>query len=107
MRAMTRLGKRESSRVSDHVLLLLLGAMALGLFIADARAQSGGDFEIRRSTIDAGGGRSTGSNLQLIGTIGQPDAGLATGGTFELRGGFWAAATPAGATDVVFSDGFE
>lgn len=104
---MTRLARRGFGNVCDHVLPLLLGAIALGVLIADVRAQSGGSFEIRRSTIDAGGGRSAGNGLQLIGTIGQPDTGLATGGSFELRGGFWAAATPAGTTDGVFSDGFE
>ena len=47
------------------------------------------DYEISWSTIDAGGGRSTGSDYALVGTIGQPDAGEMTGGDYQLSGGFW------------------
>jgi hypothetical protein len=47
-------------------------------------------FEIARSTIDGGGVmRSTGGEFDVSGTIGQPDAGVLTGGDFELAGGFW------------------
>lgn len=45
-------------------------------------------FEITDSTIDCGGGTSSGGTYSLSGTIGQPDAGAMTGGTFELQGGF-------------------
>ena len=48
------------------------------------------DFEISRSTIDGGGAmRSTGGDLELSGTIGQPDAGAMSGGAFTLTGGFF------------------
>lgn len=53
------------------------------------------EFEISRSTIDGGGTmESTGGEFSLAGTIGQPDAGVMTGGdqvtgVFELTGGFW------------------
>jgi hypothetical protein len=40
-------------------------------------------------TIDGGGGTSAGGQYTLSGTIGQPDAGTLTGGSFTLRGGFW------------------
>lgn len=42
-------------------------------------------------TVDGGGGTSTGGNLELTGTVGQPDAGAAAGGTLTLGGGFWGA----------------
>lgn len=45
--------------------------------------------EITRSTVDGGGGRSTGGGFELTGTIGQSDAGVLTAGGFELTGGFW------------------
>ena len=32
---------------------------------------------------------TTGGSFELSGTIGQPDAGVMTGGDFELVGGFW------------------
>ena len=47
------------------------------------------DYEISWSTIDGGGGRSTGGDYALVGTIGQPDAGQMSGGDYELSGGFW------------------
>ena len=48
------------------------------------------DFEISRSTIDGGGVMfSAGADLELSGTIGQPDAGTMSGGDFSLTGGFW------------------
>jgi hypothetical protein len=33
--------------------------------------------------------QSQGGGFELSGTIGQPDAGLMSGGSFELTGGFW------------------
>jgi len=65
---------------------------------------SGGDFEIAKSTIDNGGGTSSGGDFTLAGTIGQPDATLqaASSGGFRLAGGFWT-----GVSDVIFEHGFE
>ena len=40
-------------------------------------------------TIDGGGGASAGAGYSLIGTIGQPDAGILAGGIYSLAGGFW------------------
>ena len=55
-------------------------------FVAVARSQ----FELTRSTIDGGGVMFVaGGDLELCGTIGQPDAGKMTGGGFQLTGGFW------------------
>ena len=48
-----------------------------------------GDYEISWSTIDGGGGRSSGGPYTLVGTIGQPDAAWSSGGDYELLGGFW------------------
>jgi hypothetical protein len=47
------------------------------------------DYRIVWSTIDGGGGRSSGGQYMLTGTIGQPDAGHSQGGRYELLGGFW------------------
>jgi len=41
------------------------------------------------STIDGGGGTSTGGLFTVSGTIGQPDAGTLSGGNYTLQGGFW------------------
>jgi len=47
------------------------------------------DFTVDWSTIDGGGGTSTGAGYSAAGIIGQPDAGTMSGGGFAVRGGFW------------------
>jgi hypothetical protein len=51
----------------------------------------GQSYTIDWSTIDGGGGTSTGGVYTVSGTIGQPDAGTMSGGTYTLSGGFWGA----------------
>ena len=46
------------------------------------------DYELSWSTI-GGGGMSTGGSYTIMGTIAQPDAGVMSGGDYELLGGFW------------------
>ena len=62
----------------------------LGLVICaaatSARAQI---YSIDWSTIDGGGGTSTGGVYAVTGTIGQPDAGTMSGGNYSIDGGFW------------------
>jgi hypothetical protein len=68
-----------------------LAVAGLALATTSARAQ----FTIDWYTIDGGGGRAVGGTLDLNGTIGQPDAGSAAGGPFQINGGFWTGvATP-------------
>ena len=47
------------------------------------------DYQIVWSTIDGGGGQSSGGQYTLTGTIGQPDAAYSESGNYELLGGFW------------------
>ena len=66
----------------------VLAATALLLVFATTAALDGP--EANWHTIDGGGGASlTAGDLFLSGTIGQPDAGLLTGGDYALGGGFW------------------
>lgn len=68
-------------------------------------AQTGATFEISKSTIDAGGGKSTSTNYKINSSIGLTSASSKiTGATFSIKGGFWAS-TPR--PDDIFSDGFE
>jgi hypothetical protein len=62
-----------------------VNAAAAVCISAGARA-----LEVNWFTVDAGGGRSIAANLALTGTIGQPEGGASNGGTFAVRGGFWA-----------------
>lgn len=55
-----------------------------------ALAQSGGGYDLAWSTVDGGGYTfSSGGDYSLGGTIGQPDAGVLSGGDYTLIGGFW------------------
>ncbi|MFQ5592468.1 MAG: hypothetical protein ACE5HE_15025 [Phycisphaerae bacterium] len=70
-------------------------AIALSLvtvFSGSALAQGGDECEIRWSTVDSGGGMSTGNGYTMRGTVGQHDADLATpltGDGYVLFGGYW------------------
>ena len=77
-----------------HVLATLL------LLAGAAHGQS-----LERATIDSGGGRSTAGPYAVHGTVGQPDVGFSTGGSYRLNGGFWIELVPP--SDALFGDGFE
>jgi len=81
-----------SPKVKQHPRLkALLVVCLLSLITLPVLAQSGGPYNLEWSTIDGGGGTfSSGGDWSLGGTIGQPDAGSLSGGTFTLSGGFWA-----------------
>ena len=65
------------------IFCILQSAFCLGLL-----AQP---YSITSSTIDGGGGTSTGGVYSVSGTIGQPDAGpTLTNGQYSVSGGFWA-----------------
>lgn len=64
-----------------------MAVLALASIASVADAQN---FVIDWSTVDGGGGTSTGGVFSVSGTIGQPDAGAMSGGNFALSGGFWA-----------------
>ena len=88
----------NSANVARHLSLLTLLALIIlnSSFILPVFAQ----YAINWSTIDGGGGTSTGgpmigSNYSVSGTIGQPDASSApmTNGQYSVTGGFWALPT--------------
>jgi hypothetical protein len=66
----------------------LLAACFL-LLASPVLAQSGEGYDLTWSTVDGGGGTlTTGGVYSVIGTIGQPEAGLVSGGDFTVGGGF-------------------
>ena len=70
-------------------ILLLLMIVFVAVAPVSVLAMTGGDYDLSWSTIDGGGGRSSGGPYTLTGTIGQPDAAWSAGGDYELLGGFW------------------
>ncbi len=76
-------------------------AACAAVVASTAAAQMGPNLDLSWSTIDGGGGASTGGGFELRGTIGQPDAGAMSGGAFALSGGFW---TGAGGPPLCYPD---
>ncbi len=62
--------------------------MTLLVVLIAPAASSEGAYVLDWSTIDGGGGTSSGGPYTLTGTIGQPDAAYSAGGSYELLGGF-------------------
>lgn len=84
--------------------LVVAGLLLFVVVQAGDPPPSGGEFTLRRATIDTGGGEGTGADFLLKGTIGQHDTEVMEGADFTLRGGFW---TPSGESDFLFRNGFE
>ncbi len=70
--------------------LLVVCLMIGGLAVSAASAVGHADYSVSWYTFDGGGGVSSGDTYTLMGTIGQPDAGLHSGTGYDLTGGFWA-----------------
>ncbi len=68
-----------------------LAVLGAGLLAAAAAAPAA---EVSPSTIDNGGLTSAGGTYEVTGSIGQPDAGELSGGSFALSGGFWSSTHP-------------
>ena len=69
--------------------IMLSLACLTGLLLLPVAGHSQ-SYSIDWSTIDGGGGTSTGATYQVTGTIGQPDAGATmSGGNYSVDGGFW------------------
>jgi hypothetical protein len=80
-------GKQRST--PSHLRLPLAACLFL-LLASVVLAQSGGGYDLSRSTVDGGGSTfSSGGIYSLGGTAGQPDAGMMAGGVYTLGGGFW------------------
>jgi hypothetical protein len=73
-------------------IVLLIPIVLLIITVSIAAAQSSSGYDPTWSTIDGGGGESVGSDYSLVGTLGQPDAGMLSGGGYTLNGGFWGSA---------------
>ncbi len=70
----------------------LMGPIVLIVLLSISFAgQTGGTYDLSHNLIAGGGSRSVGAQFTVEGTAGQNLAGtLSGGGTYRLRGGFWA-----------------
>jgi hypothetical protein len=78
-------------RKTTVFLMLAFAALSVAVTVGatSASAPVALNYEITWFTIDGGGGQSEGGGYTLVGTIGQPDAGVLIGGGYTLSGGFW------------------
>lgn len=76
--------------VANVKVFAILTAISLACFTG--AGDGPGSFDLSWHTIDCGGGVSSGGSFEVVGTIGQHDAGSMSGGDFSLTGGFWSAA---------------
>jgi hypothetical protein len=80
--------RRHGRALAGLVAFLLVGAGA-------ALAQSGGGFDLSWNRIAGGGGGGTSPNYSVTGIIGQSAAGVMSGPTYSIEGGFMVALQPA------------
>ena len=71
--------------------------LVMTLFLGMAASVIAQNFAIDSFTIDGGGGVSRGGAYAVSGTIGQPDAGRMSGGSYQVTGGFWGVVQTPGA----------
>jgi hypothetical protein len=76
------------NKISKILVSLVALIAALALINRQGFTQES-TFSLPWFTFDGGGGRSSGGGLEVVGTAGQPDAGVMAGGEFSLSGGFW------------------
>ena len=99
--------KEEALRLFIFVLTGVVALSALGPMCAEDTVTEADPprepFLLDWWTVDGGGGPAAGGDFELLATIGQPDAGFASGEDYLLQGGF----LPGGDSRILFVDGFE
>ncbi len=74
-----------------YLRLVSLSVIICGAAV-NASPNQDSDYGLSWFSIDGGGGISSASSYELVGTIGEPDAGVTmSGGTYGLVGSYWAA----------------
>ncbi len=80
----------------------------IATILALLASQSFAQYEIKKYTINSGGGKMAGGNYEMNSSIGQVDASnTQAGGNYSLNGGFWHKTNNAPLTEIIFTNGFE
>jgi len=66
-----------------------LFALLVACLFASATGLKAQSYSVDWYKVAGGGGTSTGGVYSVSGTLGQPDAGVLSGGNYSLAGGFW------------------
>ena len=93
---MRRILKMIPKVVAKRTVLRSLASLAVGALLlnwmGDAAPQSSASYEITKSVMSTGGGRSTSASFDLVGTLGQPSpVHVSESDNFGLGSGFWGA----------------
>lgn len=80
---------------------------AVGILLVLIATPAGSQTDIRRASIDGGGGNSSAENYRIRGTIGQFDAGVLSAGPYLLRGGLALSPGAQALPDLIFQNSFE
>jgi hypothetical protein len=84
--------------IIPSILIPIVVVLRIGISTANAQRTNDpsapqSSYDLSWFTIDGGGATfSTGGSYSLGGSIGQPDAGVLNGGSYQLNGGFWGGA---------------
>ncbi len=80
---------------------------AFATLLALIVTQSFAGFEMKRHSINSGGGKITGGSYTINASIGQVDASaVLSNGSYEVNGGFWHKNT-SNSNELIFQNGFE
>lgn len=83
-----------------HKIILFI---LLSLYLGQSFAQ----YQLKKNTLNNGGGKISGGNYQMNFSIGQVDASnTLSGGDYTLNGGFWHKENSS-TSDLIFRNGFE
>ncbi len=78
------------------------------LLVALAISQAYGQYEIKKYSINSGGGETSGGVYEINSSIAQVDASnTQTGGIYSLNGGFWHKVNATPQPELIFTNGFE
>lgn len=82
--------------------------LILFLILGLSFSQSFAQYEIKKHTLNSGGGKITGGTYEINSSIGQVDASSTqTGGNYSLNGGFWHKPSTSTLSQLIFANGFE
>lgn len=99
MSQLTWLQLEELRAGRDPRKIEIVGGWTLADYLHDVLAVDG--FSIPFFTIDGGSDVSVGGTFEVVGSVGQPDAGIVAGDGFYLSGGYWG---PAGLPPLLADD---
>jgi hypothetical protein len=67
---------------------MIWSLVVIALLVSAWVVAAGGGYEIPWNSVDGGGGMSSNGRYEMLGSMGQPDAGELSGGSYDMTGGY-------------------